>query len=59
MWEYIRDASYFRLYICAAENVRRLSAYFMMQGAVVSSMHPDDGLQTGRRARGLRYRPAR
>lgn len=31
----------------------------MMQRTVVPGMHPDDRLQTGRRARRLRYRPAR
>lgn len=36
-----------------------LSAYFMMQGAIVPGVHSNDSLQTGRRARRLRYRPAR
>jgi len=33
--------------------------HFMMQGTIVSGMNSDDGLQTGRRACRLRYRPTR
>jgi len=52
------NASYFYLFMLM-KGMLHLSAYFMMQGVVIPGMHPNDGLQTGRRARRLRYRPAR
>jgi len=42
----------------AAPSAGAFDTYFMVQGTVVPGVHPDDGLQTGRRARGLRYWPA-
>jgi len=52
------NASYFYLFMLM-KGMLHLSAYFMMQGVVIPGMHPNDGLQTGRRARRLRYRPTR
>jgi len=40
------------------ENQLAFDTYFVMQGTVVSGVHPDDSLQTGRRTRRLRYRSA-
>lgn len=56
MWNFSRIfASLFAL----TKRTLHLNAYFMMQRAVIPSMHSDDGLQTGWSARRLRYWPAR
>lgn len=44
--------------IVTTVRVTIINTYFVMQGAVVAAVHPDDSLQTSRSTCRLRYRSA-